>query len=104
LVIRLTFAAATPGARSSERCTRALQEAHVIPVTGMVARSAAWLDGGTIALGGDCGGDPIRAEARFVVPDLRPPDLYGLNLDAIEASKGLIDGVQAMSAGHALDV
>src|SRR5690242_17465985 len=35
-VIRFTFADRTPSARSSERCTRPLQAAQVIPATGMV--------------------------------------------------------------------
>jgi hypothetical protein len=38
--MRLTLADATPGVFSSARCTRPLQAAHVIPVTGMVQDSA----------------------------------------------------------------
>ena len=38
-VMRFTFAVATPGVRSSVRCTRPLHAAQVIPVTGMVQDS-----------------------------------------------------------------
>src|SRR4051795_8930019 len=38
--MRLTFAELTPADRSSERCTRPLHAAQVIPVTGMVHDTA----------------------------------------------------------------
>ena len=118
LVIRLTAASSTPGVRSSTRCTRAWQAAHVIPETGMFSFADAGRSGRT-AIPPVSSSATLRGLGRlvpgvgnrvhkvadgglaFVVRDRGRSDADGLDFHARYLAKRLTHGAYAVSAAHA---
>src|SRR5690348_11054026 len=103
--MRLTVAAPTPGVRSSERCTRPLQAAQVIPETGMVqvALAADIAHCRRVAGVVDRSRELIGSDPGFVVSKLGPAEAHRFDRDTGKSGEGLIDGADAVVATHARD-
>src|SRR6266498_1279621 len=104
-VIRFTDADLTPGVRSSERCTRPLQAAQVMPATAIVPVALAIDIVQPERVAGIADGDGERSGAGcgLVEAHAGPTDLHRLDLDTRESGERAAHGLNAVAAAHAVD-
>src|SRR5882724_824678 len=105
-VIRLTEAELTPGVRSSERCTRPLQAAQVMPVTGIVqtALAADIVQGRRVAGVANRPGELGGHDPGFVEADVSSANQYRLDLYVGKGGQSVLHGADAVVATHPFDL